>query len=238
MPNALELRTLLVTLDSVLADTITSISRELNIDVQTSTSVGEAPEELTSTKYEALFLDFDTVTQTAPILDMVRGSPSNKSALIFAVATGAAQKQEALQQGANFVVERPIAATEVRRSLYAAYDLMARERRRYFRCAAEFPLLLGRSGSGPDLSCTTINISSSGVAVSTPSPLNSGEKVNLVLLLRDPEVSVRGSGSVVWDDKHGKAGINFQCASPAMQQKIEAWLDARFSMLLQPPVTH
>jgi DNA-binding response OmpR family regulator len=238
MANAVELRTLLVTLDSVLADTITNISRELSIDVQTSTSVGEIPEELAGTKYEALFLDFDTVTETAPILDIVRGSPSNKNALIFAVATGAVQKREALQQGANFVLERPIAATEVRRSLYAAYDLMARERRRYFRYTAELPVLLQESTSGMDLSCTTINISSSGVAVSAPAPLSPGAKVNLVLLLKDPELAVRGSGCVVWDDKHGKAGINFQCASPAMQQKFEGWLDLRFSTLLRSPLPH
>lgn len=238
MANTVELRTLLVTLDSVLADTITNISRELSIDVQTSTSVGEVPEELAGTKYEALFLDFDTVTETAPILDLVRGSPSNKSALIFAVATGAAQKLEALQQGANFVLQRPLAATEVRRSLYAAYDLMARERRRYFRYAAEFPLLLERSGSGADLSCTTINISNSGAAVSTPSTLHPGEQVNVVLLLREPELAVRGSGSVVWDDRHGKAGINFQCGSPAVQQEFNSWLDTRFSALLRPPYAH
>jgi DNA-binding response OmpR family regulator len=234
MANVIELRTLLVTLDSVLADTITNISRELSIDVQTSTSVGEVPEELASTKYEALFLDFDTVTETAPILDILRGSPSNRPALIFAVATGAAQKQQALQQGANFVLERPLAAAEVRRSLYAAYDLMARERRRYFRYSVEYPLLLERSGSGTDLSCNTINISNSGLAVSTPSTLLPGERINLVLLLREPELAVRGAGSVVWDDRHGKAGINFQCASPAGQVAFNSWLDSRFSALLRP----
>ena len=78
MTHAVEIRTLLVTLDPGLADTITVISRELGIDVQRSSSVGEVPEELGRTKYEALLLDFDTVAETAPILDLVRGSPSNK----------------------------------------------------------------------------------------------------------------------------------------------------------------
>ncbi len=234
MANAVELRTLVVTLDRVLADTISNISRELSIEVQTSTSVGEVPEELAGTKYEALFLDFDTVAESGPILNVVRGSLSNRSALIFAVATGATQRHQARQQGADFVLERPIAATEVRRSLYAAYDLMARERRRYFRYAGEYSVLLERSSSATVLNCTTINVSNSGVAVSTPSALHPGERVNLVLWLRDPELAVRGSGNVVWDDRHGKAGINFLCASPAGQVAFNSWLDARFSLLLRP----
>ncbi len=238
MTHAVEIRTLLVTLDPGLADTITVISRELGIDVQRSSSVGEVPEELGRTKYEALLLDFDTVAETAPILDLVRGSPSNKSALIFAVATGPSHRQEALQQGANFVLERPLAATEIRRSLYAAYELMARERRRYFRYSAEFPVLLEQCSSGISFRCTSINISSTGAALSTPSALKPGERVNLSLLLPDPELAVRASGTVVWDDQHGKAGINFQCSSPALQKEFSLWLDARFSELLPPPRAH
>ena len=37
-------------------------------------------------------------------------------------------------------------------------------------------------------------------------------------------------GSVVWDDKHGKAGINFQCASADDQNRFAAWLDHEFYM--------
>ena len=80
--------------------------------------------------------------------------------------------------------------------------------------------------------CTTINISSSGVAVAIPAPLNPGDEVEIVLLLQGAGLTVRASGTVIWDDKHGKAGIIFCCLVPKMQTELDSWLDAHFSELL------
>src|SRR6266699_3394765 len=96
-------------------------------------------------------------------------------------------------------------------ALYAAYDLMVRERRRYFRCSAELPVLLTPASATTDVRYTTIDVSSNGMALSTPSPLNPGEEVRIILFLQAAERVVRAIGTVVWDDKHGKTGLSFQC---------------------------
>lgn len=37
--------------------------------------------------------------------------------------------------------------------------------------------------------------------------------------------TIAGNGVVIWDDKHGKAGIHFQCNSPEMQSQLDSWLE-------------
>ncbi len=166
-----------------------------------------------------------------------RKSPSNRTAVVFAVSSDTAYRQQALAQGANFVFERPFILAEIRNVLRAAYDLMIRERRRYFRCAAELPILLVKKTSGTDIRCTTINVSSSGMALATPSSLTLGEEVEIVLLLQGG-LTIRASGTVVWDDKHGKSGISFRCRTPQMQAALDSWLGAHFFELLSSRGDH
>jgi hypothetical protein len=233
MLNTAEIRALLVTPDPWLVTNFTNISRELGIDAQKSGKTAGVPEELGRTKYEAVLVDFDNVPDTLSILARVRESPANKNAVIFAVASGAS-KEEALKQGANFVFGRPLEAKEIRRVLYAGYDLMARERRRYFRCTAALQVLLTQTSTTTDVRCTTINISSSGMALSTPFPLNPGAEVRIILFLQATGPVVRANGTVVWDDKHGKTGIRFQCSIERDQVELESWLDRNFDQLLAP----
>ena len=118
--------------------------------------------------------------------------------------------------------------------MYAAYDLMARESRRYFRCTAELPALLKQPHAETDLRCTTINLSSNGMALRTPSSLQLGEVVQIALFLPGAGDAVQASGTVVWDDKHGKTGINFECGISRDQTELDAWLNTRFYELLTP----
>jgi DNA-binding NarL/FixJ family response regulator len=224
----------MVTPDPELVRNFTNACIELGIDAEGSASTSGVPEELGRAKYEAVLVDFDMVPETITILDAVRESRGNRNALVFAVATETEHRHQALRQGAAFIFQRPIDANEIRRVLHAAYDLMARESRRYFRCSAELPALLNRCNESTDLKCTTINISSSGMAIRTPTPLHPGDAVQITLFLPGAGEAVCASGAVVWDDKHGKTGLNFQCRAPRDQGDLDAWLNTRFYELLAP----
>ena len=224
------LQAFLMTRDLSLVTRFTDVCSELGVEVQTSTRSDRIPEELGREKYEAVLIDFDTVPNPLPILTAVRQSPSNRNAVIFAAATETGVRQQALTNGLNLLFQRPFDAKEMRRVLHGAYDLMVRERRRYFRCAAEIPVLLIRTRSGESCRCTTMNVSSSGVALKAPSPLDPGEEIQLVLFLQEPDIMARAIGTVVWDDKHGRTGISFRCASPQHQIELDSWLDKRFNL--------
>ena len=187
-------------------------------------------EELGRAKFEGILVDFDTAPNPIQMLNALRRSPSNRNAVALAVATKADDERQALANGINLLFNRPFDAREIRRVLHGAHNLMVRERRRYFRCVAEVPVLLVHTGSGADCKCTTINVSSSRLALRAPSPLDPGEEIQLILFLQGTDISVRALGTVAWDDKHGKTGVSFQCASPQHQAELDSWLEIQFNL--------
>lgn len=228
MASASDIRALVVTLDPWLGNTIRELSQEVGIAALASSSGGGVPEELGREKFEALLVDFDTVSETAPILATLRGIPSNRAAVVLAVATGVERRRSALSSGANFVFERPLQIEEVRRTLKVAYELMHGDRRRYFRCAVDLSVTLS-DAFGNSADCTTMNISSSGMGVNTPISFKIGDTLEISFALPSGD-EIEATGLVAWDDKHGKSGLHFQCSTPQMQRLLDAWLDAQFAL--------
>jgi Tfp pilus assembly protein PilZ len=169
-----------------------------------------------------------------PILTALRESPSNRHALIFAVATGNLQRKQALDQGANFVFQRPLVTKEIRQVIRLSYNLMVRERRRYFRSTANIPVQV-RSSSGSEIRGTIFNISSTGLAISTSSSFNMGDEILIGFSLEGSESRLSATGKVVWDDKHGKSGVSVRYSNADMQRQVDNWLDCKFSELLGRP---
>jgi CheY-like chemotaxis protein len=216
---------LLVTADSSLVATFTQISEELGIRTEPVGNVQNVSGRLNSAKYEAVLLDADTVPSAIPVISAVRESRSSTHAVVFVVASKATDSEQALERGAHFLLQRPIDAPEIRRTLRAAYDLMLGESRRYFRCKAELPVILGTSHA--TFQCSTVNVSGNGMAVRTAVPLELAEPVDIEVALPDG-FSVRASGLVVWHDREGNSGLKFHCSGPEMRQKLDAWLDSQF----------
>src|SRR5207248_2312103 len=118
-PSA-EIRTLVLTRDTALTTTFSEIALEFGIFAQRSANKNSGvPDELGDTKYEGLCIDFDTVPQTVAILSSLRQNPINKNAVIFAVVGSADARQRAREQGATFVLQRPLENEDVRRVLHA-----------------------------------------------------------------------------------------------------------------------
>ena len=233
MSSAAEIRALVVTRDTSLTATFTDISREFGISAQKSkSSNGGVPDELSLSKYEALVIDFETVPQTIPIFTTIRQSPANRNAVVFAVVGSPDSRQRARDQGATFVLERPLEGEGIRRVLQAAYGMMTSERRRYFRCTTEISVRLVRD-SGEELACKTINISSNGMAVSGSASFKTGEKLHIALILPGSDSQVRARVTVMWDDKHGKTGLSVECANSQMQRELDTWLDTQFQPTLK-----
>jgi hypothetical protein len=232
MTASAEIRALVVTRDATLATTFSQISGEFGIFSQRiGENGGGIPEEFGAAKYDALLIDYETVPQTTSILAKLRESPTNKNAVVFAVVGSDASRRRARDQGATFLLEYPLKGNETRRVLHAAYGLMTRERRRYFRCLAEIRVHLVRD-SGEEVICKTINISSNGMAVNTPTPFQTGEELHISFVLPAGKSQLRARGAVMWDDRHGKTGLTLQCVNPQMQLELDSWLDANFNRAL------
>src|SRR4029078_1767221 len=227
MSNTSTIRALLLTADPLLITTFTGVSSELGIQAESSEDSDAVSHQLNRARYEAVVLDFDTVSNAGPVLASVHQSRSNKEAVVFAAATNATHINQALQGRAHFLLRRPIEAPVSRRTLYAAYDLMVGGHRRHFRCTASIQVEVKIIRSGESFQCSTINISGNGVAIASPIPLKPAEMLNISLLLPGGS-TVCATGIVIWDDQHGKTGVSFQCSDPEMRHRLDSWLDSRF----------
>lgn len=227
MANTSAVRALVLTADPLLITTFGGVSSELGIQAESSDDSNEVSLQLNRARYEALLLDFDTVSGAGPVLASVRESRSNRDTVVFAAATNATHIDQALQGRAHFLLRRPIEPVAIRRTLYAAYDLMLGGHRRHFRCAANLEVTLTIVTTGRSFQCSTLNVSSNGMAVTAPISLRPAEMLNISILLPD-KMRVYGTGIVIWDDQHGKTGINFQFSDPEMRRDFDAWLDSRF----------
>src|SRR5579864_29230 len=227
-----KMHALLVTADSSLTAMLVNAFTELGVEAHARLEVDGVADQLNRAKYEGVVVDFDTVSNARTVLASVRESRSNKNAVVFAVATQANHTEQALEERAHFLLRRPIEINAIRQTLGAAYDSMLGERRSRFRFTVSLSVLLTPLTSGTAIECSTLNVSSNGMAVVTPIGFKLAETLDIGLFLPDG-FSVQATGIVIWDDKHGKSGLNFQCKTPEMRHKLDFWLDSVFATSVQ-----
>ena len=235
MTSAADVCALILTPDAGLASRFVEISRELGIVTHVSGKLADVPGDVRREKYEALLIDFDSILEPGAALAALRENASNRGAVIFAVATKTDGRRLAFDNGANFVLARPLDNNELRRTLYAAYDAMTEERRRYFRCTTEVRVLLTcMDGSG--LMARTANLSGNGMSICSSSTFALGERIGIAFDMQNGGPHILARGQVVWDDKHGKTGISFQCVRPELQRLLDSWLDEQFKKVRQQSI--
>jgi DNA-binding response OmpR family regulator len=220
------MKALVVASDAELISTFAQGFRERHIAVE-ECGPDTAVEQLSSEKISALVLDLDQLPECAGILNNIRGP--NRRILVIGIATGSANREIALSAGASLIIERPVDCGRVRDLLASGYGRMLRDSQSYFRLAVELPVSIRRE-TGPLLQCTTLNLSQTGMAVHTPAMFTAGEAIRLAFAIPNTDVFVSAEGKVIWDDKHGKAGINFECTSAAINARFCEWLHDHFYM--------
>jgi hypothetical protein len=230
--KSFEIRALMVTLDPWLASIFKDLSKDLGIDAQSSASSSGVTRELGSMNYESVLIDFDTISDPLPVLASVRESRSSKEAFVFAVATPDFQRHQAIQQGADFVFQRPVLPVKIWGALNSAYGRMVNQRRSSFRYSTELSVFLTRGVAGGRFQATTMNISSNGMSTSSGNHFTPGEKLSADLGLPQGGM-IHGIATTIWDDKHGRTGFALQY-TPKMQARLDSWLDAQFALLLSP----
>jgi hypothetical protein len=117
-----------------------------------------------------VIVDLHVGEQAWASLNAARHSPSNKTAVMFAISGSDAEAAAAFRKGSGFVFERPLSMQAIRNTLKPAYGLILRERRRYFRCPVATPTTISRQGI-QEVRCYTLNVSEGGMAVSTSIPI-------------------------------------------------------------------
>lgn len=223
------MKALVITRDPEMVGILSDAFREKRISTQQCSSE-IAVEQLSSEKFAAVVLDFDQLPGCDHVLQNLPGA--NKRVVVIAVASGTAAKTIAARLGASFMLERPLDPGRLRDLVASAYGRMLRDSQVYFRLAVLLQVSVRRS-DGQLLHCTTLNVSQTGMAVKTPAVFTVGEVIQLAFAIPNTDIFVSANGKVIWDDKHGKAGISFECASSSADEAFHDWLHDHFHMNLE-----
>jgi ActR/RegA family two-component response regulator len=213
---------LLVSNNAVTINQLKESMQQFDMSPEVCGDVSAALVLLNQRKFEAVIVDLLLGGEANEILDKVRRSPSNRTAVIFTISEGDAETAGAFKAGTNFVLRRPLSSASIGRSLKVAYGLILRERRRYFRCPIEFPVAICRQGM-PEIHGQTLNISENGIAISTSIALQPGVKVQVHFALPGDELRFVVGATICWC-KQSYLGLQFSSVSARLTSVLQEWL--------------
>ena len=224
---------LLASADPVTIQQFSHALQELSILPNVCRDVSTAIDLLNCRKFEAVIVDLRLGELSGLILDEVRLSPSNRTAVTFAISSGDAECT-AFRKRSEFVFERPLSAKSIRGTLKPAFGLILRERRRYFRCPLSISVSIRRR-TMPLVRCDTVNISEGGMAVRTFVPLSAGEDVQVQFNLPDHKGPFLAESKICWL-KTGRLGVRFVSFSQGHKSELQGWLSRKLEDLLPDSV--
>lgn len=220
---------LLVSADPVTIQQFSRTLQQLSISPEVCREATAAIGLLNRRKFDAVIVDLRLGEQAGLLLDEARLSPSNRTAVTFAI-TGAADARATLAKRSAFVFERPLSTQSIRNTLRPAYGLILRERRRYFRCPISVPIVVLRK-TKPEVHCYSVNLSEGGMALSTFVPLSSGEEVQVQFTLPGQKIPYLIESTICWW-KTGHLGLRFVSLSQECKSELQGWLSRRLEEML------
>jgi CheY-like chemotaxis protein len=223
---------LLVSDDSTHIHQLSRALGEVSIRPDICREVPEALRLLHTRKFDAIIVDSQLGLHSASVLEEVRSTASNRTAVTFAI--GGSDMDSNMRRLSSFVFDGPVSSDSVRRTLRAAYGLVLRERRRYFRCPVSIPVLLLRQAQ-PEVHCDSVNISEGGMALSTSVSPNPGEKIRVQFTLPDHKAPFLTESDVCWN-KPGQLGIRFLDLSREHKSVLQTWLSQKLEDTLPESV--
>jgi PAS domain-containing protein len=213
-------RALIVTTDTALAAVVQEALTSVAIDSErcdgTVTSFGR----VRNARFEAAFIDFHLA---APTIEAIRSSPSNRTAIVIAITTNPEQSKQAFARGVHFVVQQPLSRSSLDAIVRAAYGLIVRERRRYFRCPLEVGMVAHRTTEAA-WSGQASNVSEGGMCISGPTSLKTGEALEVEFRLPVSSAEISAECDVQWADENGRAGLRFIRMRQESRSDLMHWL--------------
>jgi ActR/RegA family two-component response regulator len=221
---------LLVSADPVTIRQFSHALQELSLSTDVCHDAPAAILLLNSRKFNTVIIDLELGEQSGVILNEVRLSPSNRTAVTFAISSSDAGATTASRKKSVFVFERPLSAQSIRRTLKPAFGLILRERRRYFRCPISVPVCVRRV-TMPEIRCYSVNISEGGMAVSTIVPMSPGEEVQVQFSLSGHKEPFLADSRICWL-KAGQLGVRFVSFSRERKSELQEWLSRKLEETL------
>jgi len=227
---------LIVSEDAVATRQLGEALQELALSVEVRNKVSDAMDRVNHNKLEVAVIDFSLGNQATLFLEQLLGTASNRTAVAFAITSSSVETAYALKAGSSFALERPLTFDSLRNTLQAAYGMIVRERRRYFRYPISVPAAVSKKGE-LEIFGETVNVSERCVAFSGSTPLVPGAEVTMQFTLTNPQLAIKAECKVCWTNDSGQSGLSFLFLPSDLSSELQAWLARRLEEQLPDLVT-
>jgi len=215
------LELLVVSNDYSALKVILSACQGLGARLESVSSITSASAYAEKNKIDGLIIDMGMEGASGLIL-LVRQGGSNHAAVIFACTANSTHAQQALEAGANLLVQKPVSLDNLVKLLKASAPMLEEERRRYFRHSLVVPVTV--SHKGIQHRALTSNMSQNGMAIRSFRAFESRSPVEFSFELPSGP-AVKGQGEVMWVDSEGRVGIKFIFLSCTGEYPLADWLN-------------
>jgi DNA-binding response OmpR family regulator len=235
----MSLEALIVSPDKEVVSAFRRVLSANSINLSLATSAHEAGEILSNRKFDAVIIDCDDVKGGCALLEGIRKGQSNRNAIAFALLNGITTMKQAYDLGSNFVLEKPLTADRISRSVRAGRGLILRERRRYFRYPVGTDVFV-TLGDDKEIKGKVLNLSEGGIAVKVAVNGKPTGQIKTRFLLPHSAVQINGKCEVQWVND-GQLGLRFTQLQPESRQELTRWLTRKIesndplSRIPEPP---
>lgn len=188
---------------------------------------------LSCRRYEVVCTDFSMGEEAVQAVSAVRSGRSNRTAISIAITDDTEQSSQALSSGIHFVIQQPLSPQSIHGIIRAAYGLIIRERRRYFRCPVDVRVIAHRRTEGAWVGHAS-NVSERGMCMTAPVRLIPGEVLELRFTLPSSGAEISVEGEVQWSDSSRRVGLRFVRVCQASQSDLQHWLMHEQDKVLRP----
>jgi CheY-like chemotaxis protein len=206
LAKAKAVKVMLVSDDPETVAVLCNCMEQMAMQVDVCADIELAAGKLCRAKFEAVVIDFSYGAKALELVRKTHEMTSHKKAVVIAV----------LNDSSEILAH----------TLRAAYPMMVREMRRYYRCAIEAPVRVA-TDTRTNFLAETINVSEGGMAIVTTTVLCVGEQLTLTVLLPGMTNELQITAEVCWTKEPGHVGLEF-VKVPAMESAgLQSWLSDR-----------
>jgi DNA-binding response OmpR family regulator len=212
---------LLLTNDAHVKSALQQISRELGLVVETCDTIEQASQAVRRTSFDAAVVDCDDLHGGAAFLREIRRSWTTKNCSVVALLNGATASADALDMGADTIVEKSQSRDALRSTLLSVCRVL--NRRGDHRVALSVPVWV-TCGEIVDRRAQAFNISEGGIGLRFEEALLVDDVLSLRFELPNSQHRFRARGEIAWAEPGGRVGIRFLSVSDPGRAELSAWL--------------
>jgi CheY-like chemotaxis protein len=226
------LTSLLVCSDAQAVQVLSRILQDLGIGVESCGDPRMARARLENQHFDALLVDCQDEKAAVELIAQARSAPSNQPTIAIAIVSGRNQVRDIFDQGANFILYKPISRERASHSMRAARSLMQSERRIRPRIPVQAKTSIAYAGK-EDVPAALVDLSEAGIALRSDSKLPPCCKVYFQFALPGNTSIIRLSGEVMWQDSSRRVGIRFAHVPQTSRRMLNEWLKANLATPLE-----